>query len=368
LNHRPHQSGHIVGLDLIRFGAAFLVMSFHLGYVIWAGDSFKTPVRAAGLAIRFEELAFFNVGHIGVDIFFVISGFIIAYSAENSSAYEFLRSRIVRLVPAVWIIAPVTLAVAAAIGFSSTTDLCLRFVRSIVFFPFGPWIDGVYWTLPIEISFYGIVFGLLAARRFSWIVPTMAVVGVCSSAFWIASAFGATGPHWDRPLDLLLVHHGCFFALGVFLWLSLLKRLTIGRLGMIACFCVGCFLSIHEIKPCLIWATSVLGIIVSVRVNSKLASRKELASVIRLLGLTTYPLYLLHQLVGAAAIGWLFRHGFEKHFAVLTSAILVMVGSFVIATAIEPRLQVWLKGQMDRRSISLRLFLLQRRKAATAIS
>src|SRR6266516_7176941 len=102
-------------------------MRFHLGYVLWAGDSFKTPVRAAGLlSMRFEELAFFNVGHIGVDIFFVISGFIIAYSAENSSAYEFLRSRIVRLVPAVWIIAPVTLAVAAAIGFSSTTDLCLR--------------------------------------------------------------------------------------------------------------------------------------------------------------------------------------------------------------------------------------------------
>src|SRR5262245_17362533 len=100
----PHRQ--IVGLDLLRFLAACLVLFFHLGYNIWAGPPETTTRRAAGSLIQFHELDFFKIGRLGVDIFFVISGFIIAYSAERSTAIQFLRNRIVRLMPAIWIIAP----------------------------------------------------------------------------------------------------------------------------------------------------------------------------------------------------------------------------------------------------------------------
>jgi peptidoglycan/LPS O-acetylase OafA/YrhL len=59
----------IVGIDLIRFFAALLVMLFHLCYWIWAGGPDVTTPAAAKAAIQFQELAFLRYGGVGVQIF-----------------------------------------------------------------------------------------------------------------------------------------------------------------------------------------------------------------------------------------------------------------------------------------------------------
>ena len=151
MSERVSHSRQIVGLDLVRFAAACLVMFFHFGFWMWAGPAESITSRAAGVSVRFPELTFLSFGRVGVEIFFVISGFIIAYSAERASASQFFRSRVVRLAPAVWIVAPITFAVALLIDFAAPSELSLRLFRSLIFYPFGPWIDGIYWTLPVEI-------------------------------------------------------------------------------------------------------------------------------------------------------------------------------------------------------------------------
>src|SRR5262249_3925366 len=65
----------IVGIDLVRFGAACGVMLYHLCYLIIPGGPYA-PTRL------FPEFAFFRFGNIGIFVFFVISGFVIAYSAH----------------------------------------------------------------------------------------------------------------------------------------------------------------------------------------------------------------------------------------------------------------------------------------------
>ena len=79
----------LVGIDLIRFGAACGVMLFHLGYLMIPGSPYA-PTRL------FPELAFFRFGDTGIFVFFVISGFVIAYSAHDSTAYKFWRDQIGR--------------------------------------------------------------------------------------------------------------------------------------------------------------------------------------------------------------------------------------------------------------------------------
>jgi peptidoglycan/LPS O-acetylase OafA/YrhL len=369
-----HSSQHqIIGIDLVRFSAAFMVMMHHLGFMMWAGQGRSTAFRAAGATAEFQELAFFGCGRVGVEIFFVVSGFVIAYSAQRASAYEFFRSRVVRLVPAVWLIAPISLTAAYLVDFAPQNELMLMFHRTVSFFPRGPFIDSVYWTLGIEISFYALVFALLLIDRVRWLPAVIAVIGLSSSAFWLATALGF--PHTiripglltlsGRWLELILVDHGCFFAFGVFLWLSLLKEASAVRCGFMACFAVGGLISIwmwsfdyalNAAVPCAAWILSVVVIILSVWGNRFLQANKRFSKAARVLGLTTYPLYLLHNLVGGAVFGWLFRMGTNKYGALLGALGTVLALALAIAVILEPRLQAGLRFCIDRITIAIAQF------------
>jgi peptidoglycan/LPS O-acetylase OafA/YrhL len=347
------QSKQIVGLDLVRFAAAYLVVMFHLTYWIWAGGPDSTTPNAAKFSVRFDDLAMFRFGYVGVHIFFVLSGFVIAYSAHKATAWTFLRGRVVRLCPAVWIIAPITLAVLFAIQFATPYDLIDRFLRSITLFPFGPWVDGVYWTLPVEVMFYSVVLALLAIGRFRWIGSVMAMIGGISSCFWIAKRFGLdltpnlpTGAAQignfnlrERIMQLSLIYYGCFFALGVYLWLSFCERITAVRMTWMGVFVIGCYLSIGSRPGFFLWSLAVLAIAISIQCNAQLGANPKINSVVRLLGLTTYPLYLLHDVVGAALIGRLVQLGVNPYSALVVSIAAVVVASIVIAAFVEPAIQ-----------------------------
>ena len=92
-------------LDPLRFGAALGVAVFHLMFWSWAWPSIGVPPgfeHFVAADVQFPTDAPFTwFGWVGVEIFFVISGFVIANSASKSSATEFLFSRALRLYPAV---------------------------------------------------------------------------------------------------------------------------------------------------------------------------------------------------------------------------------------------------------------------------
>ena len=115
--------------------------------------------------------------------FSVISGFIIAYSATGAGALTFLRGRIVRLFPAAWICATGTIVVLLALRIDLGWTLLTRYVDSLTLSPFGPWVDGVYWTLGIEIVFYALIFGLIAANGFRKLIVLCYVIGGMSAAY-----------------------------------------------------------------------------------------------------------------------------------------------------------------------------------------
>ena len=104
----------------------------------------------------------------GVEIFFVISGFVIANSASKSSPKEFLFGRALRLYPAVWIASTLSLLILLIFLRDKASEFILPYFQAMLLIPKGingKWLDAVYWTLAAEMAFYGLVFCTLLTKK-----------------------------------------------------------------------------------------------------------------------------------------------------------------------------------------------------------
>lgn len=354
------QKGHLAGIDILRFLAAALVMLFHLGFWSWRPET-STPKLISGGAYAFPELGLFaSASWVGVEIFFVISGFVIVYSATGSAG-QFLRSRVLRLVPGAWLAAPLSAMLLVLVTDLSNAEIGTRLLRSMVFWPFGPWVDGVYWTLGIEIAFYGLIWLLLAVGGRRHLVSVLCLLGLASTLFWLAANIepAASFVRWRadvRATELTLLPHGVFFAIGGLLWALLCDRGSRWLWVVVAVSTVGGLLEIaHVAEPRsalvgsalstvlaqVMWFLGVVAVGVSVVYQAKIGP--ALGSVwVRRLGLATYPLYLLHDVLGASVLFWASAAGVSRWNALAAAIILSIVASVVIAAALEPVLRRWI--------------------------
>jgi exopolysaccharide production protein ExoZ len=151
------------GIQLIRGVAATAVAVFHTGAM-------------AGLAkYRGRELfdGALNPGTTGVDLFFVLSGFIIVYVATltdgvspSLTVVDFLKRRFARIVPFLWC----AILGYAAFRFAARREFDLwPTARAMVLWPVGELSPNVVWTLRHEALFY-IVFALSFLRRAPWLL------------------------------------------------------------------------------------------------------------------------------------------------------------------------------------------------------
>jgi peptidoglycan/LPS O-acetylase OafA/YrhL len=338
------------GLDLVRFIAAILVSVYHLGFRAWASPGHTLNEQLAIAPFRPNGWEYTCFGWVGVQIFFVISGFVIAYSAEGATPIAFIRSRINRLVPAMWIGASLSVVVLMAWG--QYDSLGYLYLKSLIFAPIGPWVCGVYWTLGIEIVFYALIFCLLLFDRFRWLPHVTLIISGLSAGFWFGIDSHAFTDRFPRATQLLLLDHGCYFALGTALWLIQRRGLTIVNI----CVCFLCLFAAHSqisstnnieaisngimgvssFTPFVIWCISIAIIILSVTYGSILSKIfAPISSNIRLLGLMTYPLYLIHIHIGGAAMVVAYKSGLAPAYALSTGIATSLLFSFFITAYME---------------------------------
>ena len=302
------------GLDMIRFSAAIMVTLYHLTYHGWRLGAADDRFFSEG----FTRIApFFTCGYVGVPVFFVLSGFVIAFSATGKTASRFLQSRVLRLYPAVWICA--TLTALTILGEPSFWE---RYLHSLTLYPAGPWVDGVYWTLAVEITFYGLVVLVLAGFGDKAITTLGFALGTVSAGFWLmrfgdflgGSRFRTLFSGLESQVGNLLVH-GLYFALGIMLWSITEKGLSRAKLVMTGVCLVAGVIAMtaaarYELTDAggprrdlivvpLLWVLAVCAMAASARWNGPLSSRLDKRRrIIRTVGLATYPLYLVHEVVG----------------------------------------------------------------------
>ncbi|MEZ8341244.1 acyltransferase family protein [Vibrio cyclitrophicus] len=133
----------ITAIDGMRGGAVLAVVFFHF---------LSEFPRRYGMV----EFEFFRVGQYGVQLFFVISGFVIFMSLEKNNFRKFIISRISRLYPAYWIGCSLTFITISLypIGVDlSFIDFIINLTMLQAFFGVEH-VDGSYWTLTYELVFY----------------------------------------------------------------------------------------------------------------------------------------------------------------------------------------------------------------------
>lgn len=352
------RSSRLLGLDLLRFFAAFSVMNFHLGFWSWVTPK-TTPASIINGAIAYPELTPFAWwGRFGVDIFFVISGFVIAYSADRATPASFASGRALRLLPGAFICASLTFVVAAAIGYAPISALFASYLRSISLTLFGPWIDGVYWTLGIEIVFYALVFVLLVAnwlKHIEWLALGLCTLTLLRYGFptflFQPDPFSAHGIT-DRWADLLMLHHGAAFAVGIMIFTGESKGWSIFRALILVMSVLTGFMAVYSTAAwmlrglavgqpasvaAVIWLTSIGWIFFSIRMQGRIdqALNPKITSAINRLGLATYPLYLVHDLIGATFLGIMVKFGISRYAALIATELLMIAACMTIILAAE---------------------------------
>ena len=320
----PRLSKRIVGLDALRMIAACIVVVGHLTYVIWLEQPHPPPTS---LLTR----PFIWFGWVGVEIFFVLSGFVIASAAYGFALSDartaahtiFLHHRLKRLVPAAFICSTFTAIILLLTGAMPKYRVALSWVRTMSLLPQGPWpilhiplIDISYWTLTLEAIFYSLVYLLLRLRRIDKLPTVMAILGGLSSIHWIVFFLlhrhdGGPRPWlYPSPLRALaqmtLMVNGCYFAIGVFLWLCLFQGVTWKRIAILALCIAGgvlqivqrwnVFYGIPATFRVMLWFLALVVIVACSIFNRRvqLALGHRGAAILRRIGLMTYPLYLIH--------------------------------------------------------------------------
>jgi peptidoglycan/LPS O-acetylase OafA/YrhL len=327
------QTLRLGGLDILRGFAAAEVMLFHLTFFSWA-----PPIginHAIVSAPRFPELVrFFASGWVGVEIFFVISGFVITNSAQGRNYRGFLRSRIGRLLPGVLLCAPITLFILLAFRLVPPSNAIRLYLNTVLFYPKGPWVSGVYWTLTLEVTFYALVILVLFVKQFHRIEFFAAILGLFSTVY----IFGRTAGYLPTLSAHTLAQHGCFFSIGIFIWLIAAKGYTMCRCLLVALFTLAgnleiCFLAHGQLEldqgliATILWLVSC-GVIVGCALFPYSGNWLTIRA-----GLMTYPLYLIHDEFGSVLLRtskWIGRYE-----ALVLSVIIVLACSWLL-TELEP--------------------------------
>jgi peptidoglycan/LPS O-acetylase OafA/YrhL len=357
---RPDRD-YVAALTGLRGVAAAFVFCYHYAY-------FNPGIRldlAMPLLGHVLQTAF-GLGFVGVDLFFVLSGFLLSIPFAAAKMEQrpapalghYLQRRVLRVFPAYW--AQLAVLLLAGAWFVSWRPLSgwdwpahLLMVFNVGPEPVRPMV-GVWWTLPVEFSFY-LLLPLLAhamrPRTWPWL---LALACLCSIAWrqWSAQAFTGADPvmlaaaHLPGSLPEFL-----FGASASMLWLQA-RQGGGGRLSpalgdaLVVCgaLCSGLWLWCAVLgSGAAFWhghwsmlvSPIVLGITLGALVlgsfsGSRLARVLFANRAVHALGLVSYSLYLWHfvvmQQLFRGAGDWLAGLGPMSRFA-LVSAVVMAIAS-----------------------------------------
>ncbi|PWT72758.1 MAG: hypothetical protein C5B59_15065 [Bacteroidetes bacterium] len=273
----------IQSVELLRGIASSMVCYFHLARGntnFLADDNFVKKMATWGWS--------------GVQIFFVISGFVIPYAMFQKkytlrNFFTFLKKRIIRIEPP-YLISIVLIIVLAFVSTLSPLyrgapfhiDLpnLLGHIAYLNVFTGQKWLNDVYWSLAIEFQYY-----LLIAVSYGLIVSKKIYIRQGFLFLFLLSSF------WLKDLGFVFVY-ATYFISGILLF-QLVSQLISFTEYIISTVCV---IGVLEFQQGTVLSLIVIGtILVILFVN-------RVPAFFRFMGMISYSLYLIHVPIGGRII------------------------------------------------------------------
>jgi peptidoglycan/LPS O-acetylase OafA/YrhL len=321
-------------IDALRGLAALAVMAFH--YTTKYDELF-----------RFNGSVPFHVpwGYLGVNLFFVISGFVIFMTLERTKiAMDFVVSRFSRLYPAYWAAIAVTVLITQVLGLPGKEASWQLALLNVVMFQglFSiPPVDGVYWTLLVELLFYALAFTLYLTRQMHRVLPALCGLLCLRVVYWALAEFAQIDLPW-RIRELLVLDYIAFFALGIVAYRLVRDAAESHAADLATAAFAIAVLAVTESLLLAMVATICFGAI-------WLAARGRLAflrwPLLVWFGSISYPLYLLHENIGWAILRQLQFLGWTPTAAIVFTAVLVIALAAALSRTIERPAMAWIRGR-----------------------
>lgn len=275
----------IYSIHFLRGVAALFVLIYHVYHIFRIYNDITLP---------FAE--FF---HIGVDIFFIISGFIMAYIISKADVIDadfilrFIKSRFLRIFPAYFFVTvPIFFVYFYALG-NPRDFTWISLLKSLTFIPFdsnGYWypVLGVGWTLNYEVFFYSlIVISLIfMGKRYYLGVSFLMISFLTISLFW--EGLGLPFLFWFDPIILE-------FLIGIMLGFIYVNKINLFQFYLFFLSLLLMLLYIFDAKVLHMTMATVIVISALLLDSSRHATLFFKLKFFSFLGSVSYPLYLIHQ-------------------------------------------------------------------------
>ncbi len=333
---------NLEGIQYLRGIAVFIVVLSHVTGMAKFPKYFDTSILGG----------FFKAGGTGVDLFFVISGFIIAYTSLSSNlkpkitVQKFLQKRAIRIIPLMWI-SIISYALLRYVGRDGFFDP-LPILRALFLYPIGEVAPNVIWTLRHEALFYIIFCSSWFAGRFylliigAWFVSPLLLMPFVDNTSTLFNFF-------FNKLNLLF---GAGFVIAVLYLKGYIKPLFELRHVFIISIILGaCLLIYSDITgyisndPTQIrttFDTALMAFVCATIVILMLIIRKTHESswgnnLLLLLGEASYSIYLFHEFFISFSLGFwskLNKNAYPPSVLFVVSSISI-IGSVIIYFLIE---------------------------------
>ncbi|MCM8595410.1 acyltransferase [Accumulibacter sp.] len=328
----------LVEVDALRGIAALSVVLFH----------YTTRFNELFGELPLPMLSFAH-GHLGVNLFFIISGFVIFMTLERTlRPMDFVISRFSRLFPAYWFAILLTFLITHALGLPGKLVGVGTAVGNMLMFHgvFGmAHVDGVYWTLEVELLFYCGMFLLYRVQRLDLVNKVLLAMLLLRVGYFISErVFGVDLP-W-MIFRFLILRYIPWFAIGISIYQLVSRGDTAGWAPLVTIFCALATLLLVE-PPVLALIAAALGALVYLAASGR-------APVLRIgplvwLGSISYPLYLLHENIGWSMQLRLRAYGLDPDQTVVVVVLFSLGLAWAVTAWIEQPAMRWIRQAYGRR-------------------
>lgn len=274
-----------------------------------------------------------SVGSYAVDVFFIISGFVIILTLEKChTVTDFAVLRFSRLYPAYWTSFALVLLISVLVfdGQFSRARLLANVTMFQEYLGFGHF-DNVYWSLSVELAFYLNVAWLLAFG----LTNRMSLIACCwllASCVWATSDLEPAFARGQRDWAALLfaLDYSPFFSIGIVFYE--VKKFGWNRTREFALLLALITVFVLDSWEGFIVAV-VGGMLVWLGLNNYL--RFLTGKLTLWLGAVSYSLYLTHRNLGYYGLTWMHERGMGESTSIAAMVMLILLVSTAITYGAE---------------------------------